>query len=75
MQMCTRYVHVRLAMKTLWNGFQLSVVKPKLNQLYSSNYISYTNFGLNNKNPMGFKFSDPVFPCFWQLGDSIYVNL
>ena len=34
-----------------------------------------TNFGLNNKNPLGFKFSDPVFPCFWLLKDLIYANL
>ena len=33
-----------------------------------------TNLGLSNKNPMGFKFSVPVFPCFWQLKDLIYAN-
>ena len=37
--------------------------------------LCYTNFGPNNKNPMGFRFSDPVFPCFWQLGNFVYVNL
>ena len=34
-----------------------------------------TNFELNNKNPLGFKFSDAVFPCFWLLKDLIYANL
>ena len=34
-----------------------------------------TNFGSNNKNPMGFKFFDPVFPCFWLLKDYIYAHL
>lgn len=34
-----------------------------------------TNFRPNNKNPIGFKFSDVVFPCFWLFKDLIYVNL
>ena len=33
-----------------------------------------TIFGTNNKNPMGFKFSDRVFPYFWPLEDLIYAN-
>ena len=34
-----------------------------------------TNLGSINKNPMGFKFSHPVFSCFWLLNDLIYANL
>ena len=36
--------------------------------------LFYTNFGSNNKNLMGFKFSDPVFSCFSLLKDLIYAN-
>ena len=39
-----------------------------------SDSLFCTIFESNNKNPMGFKFSDPVFPCFWLLKDLIAAN-